>query len=222
MDIQKDARAPGLVLHEQPGYGSALIEAQLALYQLDYTLRPAGEILENEDARARMARINPVGQLPVLELPNGAVMTESAAITLWLGETYGAKDRALVPEIGAAERAPFLRWLIFWVASPYSVFTYMDRSAEYVDEPKARARFEAALRARLSRLLMILEHNAAGPWYLGDHFSALDIYAAVFREWTLGPQWYAEHAPVLTDIARRAWDIDALKPVYARNFPDGG
>lgn len=207
-----------LILHAQPGYGSVLIEAQLSWYGVEYELRPAGPILEDPAARSRLTAINPVAQLPAFEAKDGLVMTESAAITLWLAETYGSPGRSLVPEARSAQRASFLRWLIYWVASPYAVFTYLDRSAELVPDARARSDYEAALRHRLEMLLKLLEQNAGSPWFLGEQFSALDIYAAVFSEWTPGPGWYAAQAPRLAQIARRTWDIDVLQPVHASNF----
>ncbi|MFW6413233.1 MAG: hypothetical protein ACOC0V_03780 [Oceanicaulis sp.] len=54
--------------------------------------------------------------------------------------------------------------------------------------------------------------------FLGERLSALDIYAGVSSEWTPGPDWYAVNAPVLSDIARRTWAMEALAPVHARNF----
>lgn len=207
-----------LILHAQPGYGSVLIEAQLSWYGVEYGLRPAGPILEDPAARSRLTAINPVAQLPALEVEDGLVMTESAAITLWLAETYGSPRRSLVPEARSAQRAAFLRWLIYWVASPYAAFTYLDRSAELVPDARARSDYEAALRHRLETLLNLLEQTAGSPWFLGERFSALDIYTAVFSEWTPGPDWYAAQAPRLARIAQRTWDIDVLQPVYASNF----
>lgn len=218
MTPRVEAEAPTLVLYERPGYGSVLIEAQLALYGVSVELRRAGDILTDGDARARLAQVNPVGQLPAVVTPDGTVLTETAAITLWLAETYGGRGRSLAPAPGSAHRAAFLRWLAYWVASPYAAFTYLDRSAEFIRDPAARSGFEESLRSRLGDLIGVLEQRAAGPWFLGDQFSALDIYAAVFSEWTPGPDWYAVNAPVLAGIAARTWSIDALKPVYARNF----
>lgn len=212
------SEAPTLVLYEQPGYGSVLIEAQLAFYSLPVELRRAGDILTDGDARARLTHVNPVAQIPALVTGDGTLVTETAAITLWLAEVYGTPERNLAPPRGSTDRAAFLRWLTYWVASPYAVFTYLDRSAEYVPDPAARAGFEAALRSRLGELIGVLNQQAAGPWFLGERFSALDIYTAVFSEWTPGPDWYAVNAPALASIARRVWDIEALKTVHARNF----
>lgn len=209
---------PALILHERPGYGSALVEAQLVFYGAAFERRRVGAFLQDGSARQALMSTNPAGQLPVLELGNGAVLTESGAITLWLAETYGRDDHTLVPPAGSAARPEFLRWLIYWVASPYAVFAYLDRSSEMVADAAARAGFERTLRARLETLIGLLEASAKGPWFLGESVSALDIYAAVFSEWTPGRDWYRKHAPVLSSIAENIWALNVLAPVHARNF----
>lgn len=50
-----------------------------------------------------MRKINPLGRIPALKLPNGEVLIDSAAILDWLDETVGP-ERALLPRTGAARR----------------------------------------------------------------------------------------------------------------------
>lgn len=209
-----------LELLAQPGFGSVIIEAQLALYGVPYMLVPVGDVISDHDARGLVAQHNPISQLPTLLVGDSLVMTESAAITIWLSEEFGSGKTNLVPPPGDALRPAFLRWLIYWVANPYSVFAYLDRSKELVSDGEARSEFELALTDRLKGLLRNLEHAAGAPWFLGDSFTALDIYAAVFSEWTPGPDWYAREAPKLAKIASRVWEIPDLPPVYERNFPE--
>ena len=83
-----------MTLLAHPGFGSALIEAQLDLYGLPYTREVLANPLRDAAARARILELNPAGQLPVLVLPSGEVMTESAAITLHLADH--ARSEALV------------------------------------------------------------------------------------------------------------------------------
>ena len=83
------------VLHANPGWGSAIIEAQLAWYGLPARIVDVGDLFESADARARLLPLNPVAQVPTLVLPDGTVLTESAAITLHLADRTGRDD--LVP-----------------------------------------------------------------------------------------------------------------------------
>src|SRR5690606_19883247 len=107
-------------LYGEHGWGSVLIEAQLAWYGLEHDFERVGDLFESEDARRRLEKINPVAQYPALVLPDGSLMTESAAITLHLADVTGSNT--LVPPPGDGERPQFLRWLLFLVANVYPTY----------------------------------------------------------------------------------------------------
>jgi hypothetical protein len=64
-----------------PGCGSAIVEAALALSGLPYETEML-DIWRPGPERDRLFQLNPLGQVPVLVLPDGSVMTESAAMVL--------------------------------------------------------------------------------------------------------------------------------------------
>jgi|SRR5580658_829678 hypothetical protein len=68
-------------LYARAGWGSALIETQLAWYGLPYRLEGIGDLFKEEAAGEKLRPVNPLMQLPTLVLPDGQIMTESAAIT---------------------------------------------------------------------------------------------------------------------------------------------
>lgn len=207
------------VLHGNPGWGSAIVEAQLACYGLPVELQDTGNLFASEAARQRLQPLNPLAQVPVLVLPDGQVMTESAAITLHLADLTGRDD--LVPGPAAAERAAFLRWLVFLVANIYPTFTYADEPARFVRTAGAEAAFAEELGRYAQRLWTAVEAAAGAPWFLGTRFSALDIYLVVMTRWRPRRAWFAEHAPRLHAIALRGEQQAALAPMLARNFPPG-
>ena len=126
----------------------------------------------------------------------------------------------LVPPPGSLERPDFLRWLIFLVANVYPTYTYADEPDRFVPDAAARDGFRAAVDAYAQRLYGILEVTARIPWFLGERFSALDIYIAVMPRWRPGRKWFAESAPRLYSIATRADVIPQLQAVWSRNFSD--
>jgi GST-like protein len=71
------------------------------------------------------------------------------------------------------------------------------------------------------RLWGIVEEAAGAPWFLGDRFSALDIYVAAMTRWRPKRPWFAEHAPRLHAIALAADAEPRLAQVWARNYPNG-
>jgi GST-like protein len=203
-------------LFGRKGWGSALTELQLGWYGLPYRLEEVDDLFESEGARQRLARVNPVAQLPTLVLPDGTVMTESAAITLHLAEVTGSHE--LVPPVGDPARPRFLRWLVFLVANIYPTFTYADDPARFVTGEAAQTAFRDSVEAYRARLWGMIEEAAAEPWFLGERFSALDIYIAVMTRWRPRRPWFAEHRPRLSAIALAAEAQPKLTEVWARNF----
>jgi len=51
------------------GWGSVLVEAQLAWYGLPFTIEEVDDLFASAAARARLGPINPVAQVPTLLLP---------------------------------------------------------------------------------------------------------------------------------------------------------
>ncbi|HWK43394.1 MAG TPA: glutathione S-transferase family protein [Stellaceae bacterium] len=201
-------------LYARPGWGSVLTEVQLAWYGLPYRIEEVGDLFADSEAAERLRGVNPLSQLPTLVLPDGQVMTESAAITLHLAEVTGRAD--LVP---AVPRPRFLRWLVFLVANLYPTFTYADEPARFVPGEDAQKAFRATVDAYAKRLWAIVEAEAGTPWFLGDRFSALDIFIASMTRWRPGREWFAAEAPKLHAIAVAAEASPQIAEVWRRNFP---
>jgi GST-like protein len=204
-------------LYGRPGWGSALVEAQLVWLGLPFDYEEVPDPFESEDGRRALAKLNPLAQLPTLVLPDGQVMTESAAITLHLADATGRDD--LVPAAGHPARPRFLRWLVFLVANLYPTFTYADEPQRFVADPAAAKAFRDKVDAYAQRLWRIVEAEAGAPRFLGDRFSALDIYVAVMTRWRPRRAWFAQAAPKLSAIARRCDAETRLKPAWDGNFP---
>jgi glutathione S-transferase len=68
------------------------------------------DIMKGEQKTEAVTAVNPMGKLPVL-LDGDAVVTESAAISLYLADRY-ASGR-LAPKLDDARRGTLLRWMFF-------------------------------------------------------------------------------------------------------------
>jgi GST-like protein len=204
-------------LFGRPGWGSAIVEAQLTWLGVPFDYEEVPDLFTSDEGRASLARHNPLPQVPTLLLPDGSVMTESAAITLHLADVTGRSD--LVPEAGHPSRPQFLRWLVFLVANVYPTFTYADVPRRFVPDAAAAKDFRAAVDAYQCRLWAIVESAAAAPWFLGERLSALDIYLGTMTHWRPGRDWFTEHAPTLAAIAQRIGADARLREVWKHNFP---
>ena len=205
-------------LYGSPGWGSVLVEAQLAWYGLDVAHEEVGNLFRDAGSRERLARVNPLAQIPTLVLPDGTVMTESAAITLLLADVTGSTG--LVPASGDPARPAFLRWLVFLVASLYPTFTFADEPSRFVPGEPAQTGFRANVDAYALRLWGMVEDAAGAPWFLGERFSALDIYVAAMTRWRPKRAWFAANAPKLHAIAQAADAEPRLAATWARNYAE--
>ena len=203
-------------LYGIPGWGSAIVEFQLAWYGMEYTFEVVGDLFEEPEAREQLASVNPLAQVPTLIMPDDSVMTESAAITLLLAEMAG--DDALVPSPGSVERAEFLRWLVFIVANIYPTYTYGDDPSRFVENKDAQKPFREAVSRYARKLYSQLEGVARGPWFLGERFSAIDIYLSVLTNWQPKPPWFEGNTPKLFAAAQNTAELEPLRAVYERNF----
>lgn len=207
-----------MTLYGHPGWGSTIIEAQLQFYGLEYTFADAGNVFMDQSARRKLMTLNGVAQVPTLVMTDGSVMTESAAITLYLADM--AKKDDLVPGPDHAARAKFLRWLIFIVANIYPTFTYVDDPARFVTVTDAQEDFSNQVGAYRKRLWRMVESEAQQPYFLGARLSALDLYLAVMLNWRPRMEWFDLNTPQLAAIGRRVWADARFKDALLRNFPE--
>lgn len=197
------------------GWGSTLVEAALAWVGAPFDFVDVEGFDRPGPQRDRLIAINPLARVPTLVSPQGAVMTESAAIILHLAELY--PETGLAPAPGDPLRPAFLNRLIWFVSVVYPTFTYRDYPERWA--PDAAEQLADRVDAFRCSLWSQLEGELAqDQWVLGAQPTALDIYVAVMSHWRPRRAWFADHAPKLHAIARRADALPLLAPVMARNF----
>jgi GST-like protein len=194
------------------GCGSAIVEAALVLAKIPFEREEVN--YETPAGHDKLAQVNPLAQVPTVILPDGTVMTESAAIILYIDGLV--PELELVPSVRDPLRRELLRWLMFLVAAVYPTFTYGDDPAKWVGDASASLR-ESTDEHRKS-LWRLVEGAVRGPWFLGDTPSALDLYIAVMTRWRPRREWFAENCPRLHTIATAVDADERLKGVWAQNF----
>lgn len=209
-------------LYGRKGWGSVIIETQLQWYDMAFDLQIVDDLFESERARSELQTLNPLAQLPTLVLPDGRVLTESAAITLHLADAAAARGQqpSLVPMQSGPQRDHFLRWLIYVVANIYPTFTYGDEPSRFVAAQAAQSAFRERLDGYAQTLYGHLEAASAAPWFLGATLSALDFYIATLVRWRPGPAWFAAQAPALYRIALQMQTQLPQVTGWASNFPE--
>lgn len=205
-------------LYENPGWGSAIVELQLAFYGLPYQLVAAGNVHQDPIARAALGKVNPLIQVPTMVLDNGEVMTESAAMSLLLADI--AKSDALVPRARTKDRAAFYRWLIFLVASIYPSFVYSDAPERFV-KGNGGENYQLNVIEHRKSLWKVMDaeaHRRGGPFFLGPRMTAIDFFLACMVHWRPREEWFQAETPDLWRAAQAVWALPQVAEAYKRNF----
>jgi len=197
------------------GCGSAIVEAAFALTGAPVTVTEASPY-EEGPGKERLRSLNPLLQVPTLVLPDGTVMTESAAMILHLADRF--PGAGLAPPADDAARPAFLRWLIFLVGAVYPTFTFGDVPARYVTGRTAEDELRRTSDAAREGMYRQVEAAAGAPWFLGDRFSAIDLYLAAMVNWRPRRAWFKDQCPKIDAIAARVGALPPVAPILARNF----
>ena len=204
-------------LYGRKGCGSAIVAAALKLTRLPYHYQEVDDQADCPEYE-RLRQLNPLGQVPVLRLPDGTVMTETAAILVLLHLRWPLAG--LIPSSEGGHLPVFLRWIMVINAQIYPSFTYGDQPQKWlpgVENPKVLTDTTDGLRKKLW-LQIEAAADANGPWFFGATFCALDIYIAVMHHWRPGPVWFAEYAPRLEAIAKNVARHPRLEALFREQF----
>jgi glutathione S-transferase len=120
--------------------------------------------------------INPKGAVPALQLDNGEVLTEGAAIIQYLADKNPATK--LAPAAGTMERYRLQEWLNYIAAEIHKGFGPLFNSNLKDD---AKQVLKDALTARFDFLVKNLEGK---DYLLGSQFTVADAYLFTILGWT--------------------------------------
>lgn len=204
-----------MLLYAAKGCGSALAEIALDWAGVRYDTE--WMTFEQVGARSHDALLaaNPLHQVPTLVLDDGTVLTESAAIVLWLDEQY--PQAGLLPPRGSAERVHALRWMLYLVTTLYPTFSYGDFPQRYLADETAQRALVSGTKSRRGEYWRQVDEAAMAPWFCGAQPSMLDAYIALMSTWDPKRAWFTQNAPRLYAIAQRADELPQLAPALARN-----
>jgi len=206
-------------LYSAPGAGSIAPEVMFEEAGIRYRTVPinlaAGEHLE-----ADYLAINPAGQVPALRLPDGSLMTESAAMVLLIGERH--PEAGLVPGNDQPERPTFLRWLLFMATAVYPAMLRINHTERFTtDADGMPAVREAALSSLVNQFTLLDQAVAGDPWFLASGYSALDIYLAMLADWHPQPKELLAECRSVARLCEATEQRPAFARVMARHRGSG-
>src|SRR5438067_2116953 len=202
-----------LTLYGTKGSGSAAVEAALRLAGQPFDLVDAASWLPTPGLE-KLKRVNLLVQVPTLVLEDGTVMTESAAILIWLGLRY--PHSGLLP----AEPAQAIRGLVYIAANCYAAIGVIDFPARfYADCDDASAeRLRAGTRSRLHEYWRIFA-DEFGAQMNAEHPGALDVLAAVVSRWSGARAHLAGERPAFHAMVERVEADPRIADIFRRHWP---
>lgn len=201
-----------ITVYGVPGWGSAISEVMLTLAEIPYHFVNVDGFDKPGPQQDTLRKLNPLCQVPTLQLDDGSVMTESAAVALMLLD----QRPDFAPAAGTAQRQQFWRLLVWLVANVYPTFTYADYPERWAaDAPDQLV--ENCQKYRKSLYLWLDTQLQAAPYAFGQQLTLLDIYLCVMRTWGPRHAWFAEHAPNITAIADAVCQLPQLQTVLRNN-----
>ena len=157
----------------RPGSSAVAPHAALAEIGVGYEL----VLLEREEAQSDPAyrALNPLGVVPTLvEQETGLVLTESAAILLYLADRY--PEASLAP----AERADYYRWLVFLTNTVQTTMLRISYPERYGAADSVRA---AATRDAHEVYDVVARALDGREWIAADHRTGADLFLFMVTRW---------------------------------------
>ncbi len=130
--------------------------------------------LKGEHKSPEFKQLNPKGKVPALEI-DGTVLTENVAILTYLNERFPAAG-LMPPAPTLADRCRQLADLCFCAATLHPLVTRI-RMPMFFAGPEHAALVKRTAATAMDEYFQLVEDRlAAGPWWYGDAWSAMDGY----------------------------------------------
>ncbi len=169
---------------------------------LDYEILPV-DVLNGANKADAFLALNPAAKVPVL-VDGETVLTESAAIQLYLAEKY--PESGLIPE-NLEDRAQMYRWHFFLVTELEQPLWRISRhSLIYPEEKRIPRDIELARQECLEMIEVLEKHMHDRDFIAADRLTVADFNAAYTLDW-------ANHNNMLGNTPRLQ---EYLKSMYAR------
>lgn len=206
-----------ITVYGAEGSGSVPIEAMLTLLGVPYRVVEAVTWVEKE-AQERVAAVNPARQVPAIVLPSGEIMTESAAILIYLADLH--PEARLAPLPTDPKRAQFLRWMAYVSAAIYSMFWAKGDPMRLAMRESDRQALVDRVHDRIADCWRMMDAQITpGRYILGDEMTVLDLYVTVISRFGPWRNRFYRTAPKLTEIVRRVDADPRLQDFWAKRFP---
>ncbi len=163
------------------------VAVTLQLYGLEYRHMP---MMPFGPDKAELAKLNPIARVPALQLPDGEMLVDSAAILDYLDGLAGP-ERALIPPEGKARRRVLTLLAVAHGANEKLVVSLYER--HFRPREKWHRPWLDACDTQVRDGFRWLDAEFAGPWFMGAEMTQADVTVAVFWLFARGkrPNFFA-------------------------------
>ncbi len=180
---------------------------------LEHELHPV-DLMQDEHHQQDFLSLNPAARVPVL-VDGNLVLTESAAIQLYLAEKY--PQAGFIPET-LEDRAQMHRWMFFLVTEVEQPLWRIARHTfVYPDEKRIPQDVELARQECLEMIEVLERHMSEREFMVGDRLSVADFNAAYTLDWANTDEMLAS-APRLRDYLKAMYARPTAPPTIAEAF----
>jgi glutathione S-transferase len=183
-----------LTFFHAPNSRSAGVRVLLEELGAHYDVRVL-DLSKKEQRQPEFLAINPMGKVPAIR-HGEALVTEQPAIYIYLADLH--HEAGLAPALRDPQRGPYLRWMAFYGSAfePAMVDRMLQR------EPADRSTspyggYDDVIGTLTSQL-------RAGPYLLGDRFSAADVLWGTALGWITAFKLVPELPEIVDYVARVA------------------
>lgn len=168
-----DRPEPGIVLYMAPFTCARVTAIALEEAGQAFTTQPV-RFVQGEHRSPAFRALNPIGKVPALAI-DGVILTETVAILTYLAARFPAAQ--LLPDApDAAARAMQIADLCFCAATLHPIVTRIRLPGFFAGPDHAVAVKQAAERAMDDYFQLVEDRLAAGPYWYGAAWSAMDAY----------------------------------------------
>jgi len=167
------------------------------------------DIRKGDTKKPEFLKLNPNGRVPTL-VHDGVSIWESAAITIYLGETFGEKA-GLWPAAGP-KRGEAMKWVVWSNVSLGEAVYRWARNTMWAPEDQRNAKAAETASADIASLLRVLDGALEGRPFLTGEYTLADTHLNSFVDWL-------RHMKIdMTGLAHlAAWSKRCSeRPAYAR------
>ena len=170
------------------------------------------DIAKGETKTPEYKKLNPNAKVPCL-VHDGTPIWESAALTMYLGETFGV-DKKLYPAPGP-RRGEAMMWVTWTNVTLGEAVYRVSRNTSWAPEEQRNAKAAEQGVKDVQDLLKILDGALAGKAYLLGDYTVVDTHVHAFTDWLRHMKTDFSSFPNIAAWSERCGARPAYKKVMA-------